>query len=132
METGFNIVEVPGSQSRKVAGKKQHWYRTAILKNSASLQNTRRINLLNPYSPADYYFLKILYGIGQSDQYGLILKQKSFYSFKLQKTARIIFSRSTDVLVKPGFVCADCTDKTDFTAADIRTGRESNTLKKQI
>ncbi len=32
METGFNFVEVPGSKSRKVAGKKQQWYRTAVLK----------------------------------------------------------------------------------------------------
>lgn len=140
METGFKIVEVPGSKSRKVAEKKQQWYRTAILKKFKLLCNLPDIRYFNNNSLSDFNFSKILYHPDLPVQYGsdrnliirTISKLKSVFKSELQKTARIIFSGFTYVLVKSNCISIDFTEKTDFAAAYVMTGQGSNTPKKQI
>lgn len=115
METGFNIVEVPGSKSRKVAGKKQQWYRTAILKKFRSSYKLPITSYFNYNSPFDCSFFKILYHPDLHIRYGserkliihTVSKLKSVFNSELQKTVRNIFSGFTSISVKSNLTFMD-------------------------
>jgi hypothetical protein len=140
METGSNIVEVPGSKSRKVAGKKQQWYRTAILKKFGFSCNLPQISYFEYNLLFAYSFSTILNNSGFKNQYvskrNLLFKTvselKSVFNLKLQKTARIIFSGFNNVLIKSNFISIGFIEKVDLTNIYVPTGQGSNTLKKQI
>ena len=111
METGSNIVEVPGSKSRKVAGKKQQWYRTAISEMFSSYCNLLYISAFvqNVDGNQNVLVSKLFpYSFHQSNTEGNLFfstdsETKSVFSLKLQKTIRLLFSGDTVVLVKSYF-----------------------------
>jgi hypothetical protein len=95
METGFNIVEVPGSKSRKVAGQKQQWYRTAILK---KFEYYNKLLLVKTLASGDFFYKQDLISsfCRTGPEHPIIFLtdagRQSVASSKLQKTARIGFS----------------------------------------
>jgi hypothetical protein len=93
METGFNIVEVPGSKSRKVAGQKQQWYRTAILKKFEVFNNCFVIKNLGH---DDFFYNQDLTRFscrtGPELSITFFTDPKRQSVARLQKTARIGFS----------------------------------------
>lgn len=103
METGFNIVEVPGSKGRKVAGKKQQWYRTAILKMFLQYYNLLQFSAFlkkitvnsNTLDSKLFPNLFISSGLGNILIFTTDSKMRSVFSFKLQKTVRFFFFGET-------------------------------------
>jgi hypothetical protein len=140
METGFNIVEVPGSKSRKVAGKKQPWYRTAILKMFIFFYNNFRIIYFSYNFFYNYSFPKKLYCPDLYNQLNLnrnlsirtVSNTEPVFNSELQKTVRNIFSGFTSVLVQSDCTSVHFTVSIDFPAMYAIAGKESETLKKQI
>jgi hypothetical protein len=140
METGFNIVEVPGSKSRKVAEKKQPWYRTAILKMFIFFYNISGSRYFSDSFFFNYSFLKKLYYSDLYNQLDLnwnliiltVSKIASVFNSELQKTVRNIFSGFTFILVKSNFTFVGFTESRYFSAMYVMAGKESDTLKKQI
>jgi hypothetical protein len=140
METGFNIVEVPGSKSRKVEGKKQPWYRTAILKMFIFFYNISDISYFSYNFFSNYSFLKKLYFpdlYNPLDPNGnlsirVVSNTEPVFNSELQKTVRNIFSGFTSVLVQSDYTSVHFTVSIDFPAMYVIAGKESETLKKQI
>lgn len=122
METGSNIVEVPGSKSRKVAEKKQQWYRMAILKmflkyynllNTSSFQNnlTVKFNVLDSrlFPESFFQYVKAANLMSTTDSIS-----ESVFSLKLQKTVRFSFFGNTVLLNKSYFSSLYNVRKIDF------------------
>lgn len=135
METGFNIVEVSGSKSRKVAGKKQQWYRTAILKMFLQYYNLLQFSAFlkkitvtsNTLDSKLFPNLFIPSGLGNILIFTTDSKMGSVFSFKLQKTVRFFFFGETLLLVKSYFSSLYMA-KTDF-ANLVYPDREAINLK---
>ncbi|MEO6685836.1 MAG: hypothetical protein ABIN24_07720 [Dyadobacter sp.] len=111
METGFNIVEVPGSKSRKVARTKQQWYRTAILKmflpdinplyfSSFPKKVTVSYNVLDSNL---FTYSVVQAGTGNNLIFSTDFKTESGFSIKLQKIIRFLFRSNVVLLVKSYF-----------------------------
>ena len=140
METGFNFVEVPGARSRKVAGKKQQWYRTAILKIFIPSINVFYFSYFRNYVIAKFNVLNlelisdIL--IRKVKKINLIvptdLKFMSVCSFKLQKTIRFFFIGNTSLLVKSYFSVLFNLRKNRYFLFGSMPVPESDKFKKQI
>lgn len=136
METGFNIVEVPGSESRKVAGEKQQWYRTAISEMFFKYYNLLLFSTFHKNVTAKFDVLdskRISNRFIQPNKgYNLISPTdfifKSVFSFKLQKTVRLFFSGNLALLVKSYFSIINDLWKTDFYSFVI-PGMESDKFK---
>lgn len=139
METGFNIVEVPGSKSRKVAGKKQQWYRTAILKMFLEYGNILHFSALlkNNTTKFNISETKLFPGLYVKLGIGTILisltdsKMKSVFNFKLHKTVRFFLSGNFDLLIKSHFLRTYNVWETDLFNTEV-WGRGSDKFKKQI
>ncbi|GLU55704.1 hypothetical protein [Dyadobacter frigoris] len=137
METGFNIVEVPGSKSRKVAGKKQQWYRTAILKRVSQYYNILHFSAFQKNVPVNYNvwglklfpYLLVQSGTGNNLIFFTDSEVKSVFSLKLQKTARFFFFGYTILLVKSYFSSFYNEKKMDFAAIVVVSGGKGDKFK---
>ncbi|MCF0058005.1 hypothetical protein [Dyadobacter sp. CY356] len=137
METGFNIVEVPGSQSRKVAGEKQQWYRTAILKMFNRFVNLLffrafRKNIILNYGILDSKLISdilIQQGIRNNLFFPTDSKSMSVFSLKLQKTIRFFFIGDTGLLVKSYFPTLFKMWETDLSYLAVFSNRRAINLK---
>lgn len=135
METGFNIVEVPGSKSRKVAGKKQQWYRTAILKMFLQYHKLLQASAFLKNVTVNYNVLdsKLFPKLFVQSGLGNILisptdsKTEPVFSFKLQKTVRFFLFSNAVLLVKSYFSSLYML-KTDF-AYSVFSDRTAINLK---
>lgn len=99
METGFNFVEVPGPENRKVAENKQQGHRTANSKKSSSSCNSFKINTFFTIVSSESEKLQVLRTKDAKKQKSL--KKGPFiflrtdldgnFGVKLQKTNRVTF-----------------------------------------
>ena len=140
METGFNIVEVPGSKNRKVAEKKQPWYRTANWKMFIFFYNSIVISFLGYNFFFNYNILQKLYPFGPYNPFApngntiirKVSNTASVFNSELHKIGRNIFSGFTAVSVKFNSAFFSFIESIHFSVIHVSAGKESDTLKKQI